>query len=116
MLQIINESTEKKQLIEVHNRPYLIDQISNETILPISLFLHNDPQTMKGSKSIRERENLSNKCAAIFCVSEYIRKQFLEGILNKKDNIHVLYNGINNMLKKISIEEQRDSFCWKVSS
>ena len=35
---------------------------------------------MKGSKSIKERENILKKCEAIFCVSEFIKKKFLEGI------------------------------------
>ena len=43
-----------------------------------SLFFHNDPQTMRGSKSVRERENILSQCAGIFCVSEFIKKKFLE--------------------------------------
>ena len=50
MLKTISKSSEKKQLIETHNRPYLIDQIAKNNDFPISLFLHNDPQTMKGSR------------------------------------------------------------------
>ena len=47
---------------------------------PISLFLHNDPKEMKGSKTILERKELISNCTAIFCVSEFIRNQFLDGL------------------------------------
>ena len=47
MLNIISKSDDQKQLVEIHNRPYLIDRIFKDKKIPISLFLHNDPQTMK---------------------------------------------------------------------
>ena len=80
MLKIINKDSDKKQLIEIHNRPYLIAQITKQNRFPISLFLHNDPQTMNGSKSVEDRENILQKCAAVFCVSKHIKQKFLEGI------------------------------------
>ena len=80
MLKIISKDLDKNQLIEIHNRPYLVEDIARGNKFPVSLFLHNDPQTMKGSKSIKERENILAKCVAIFCVSEFIKKKFLDGI------------------------------------
>ena len=77
MLKIISKDLDKNQLIEIHNRPYLVEEITRENKFPVSLFFHNDPQTMKGSKSIIERENILSKCTAIFCVSEFIKKIFL---------------------------------------
>ncbi len=94
MSKMISNDTEKKQLIEIHNRPYLIDEISKYNKLPISLFFHNDPQTMKGSKSVKDRKKIIEKCVAIFCVSEFIKKKFLEGINKYTKKIHVLYNGV----------------------
>ena len=61
MLKIITKDTDKNQLIEIHNRPYLLEEITRGNKFPVSLFFHNDPQTMKGSKSIRERENILSK-------------------------------------------------------
>ena len=114
MTEIIKISPEEKQLIEIHNRPYLIDHIVNSTNLPVSLFFHNDPQTMTGSKSRREREKLLDKCAAIFCVSEYIKKKFLDGITNNKKNVHVLYNGINNILKRFPLKKKEILFVGRL--
>jgi len=96
MLKIILDCDDKKQLIEVHNRPYLINEITKKTkLFPIILFFHNDPKTMKGSKSIEERENILQKCAAVFCVSKFIKKKFLDGIKEDYKKVHVLYNGVD---------------------
>ena len=56
MLKIISKDLDKNQLIEIHNRPYLVEEITGRNKFPVSLFFHNDPLTMKGSKSIRERD------------------------------------------------------------
>jgi len=58
MMKIISQQRSKKQLIEIHNRPYLIEKIAKGSNSPITLFLHNDPQTMKGPKSIKDRKVL----------------------------------------------------------
>ena len=100
MLKIINKDIDKKQLIEIHNRPYLIDQITKNNQFPIILFFHNDPQTMKGSKSIEDREKILEKCAAVLCVSEFIKSKFVEGIGMNISKIHVLYNGVERKIKK----------------
>ncbi len=98
MLKMISADNCKQQLIEIHNRPYLINQISRYNDFPVSLFFHNDPLTMKGSKSISDRQNIIEKCAAIFCVSEYIKQQFMKDISNEKKKVHVLYNGVNRKI------------------
>ena len=76
--QLIKEvlKSNKQQLIEIHNRPYLVDRIKNKIRShPITLFLHNDPKEMNGSKSLAERKKLLLQCEAILCVSKYIKKQ-----------------------------------------
>ena len=49
---------------------------------------------MKGAKSVIERKQLILNCEAIFCVSEFIKKKFLEGLNKNEEKIHVLYNGV----------------------
>ena len=88
MLKMIYKDLDKNQLIEIHNRPYLIEAITRGNKFPVSLFIHNDPQKMKGSKSIKDRENILEKCAAIFCVSKFVKTKFLEGI-NKLPTQHL---------------------------
>ena len=99
MLKTISNSDDKKQIIEIHNRPNLVDYIAKASCFPISLFLHNDPLNMKGSKSIDQRTNLLEKCSAVFCVSKFVKKQFLNGVLVGSHKVHVLYNGVESQRK-----------------
>ncbi len=114
MLKILSKDENNKQLIELHNRPYLVDKIINKNKFPVSLFFHNDPQNMRGSKSIKDREIILDKCAAVFCVSEYIKRKFLEGILNNKEKVHVLYNGVIRKPKKFPIKKKEILFVGRI--
>ena len=105
MCRIISKESHTNQIIEVHNRPYLIKSINKRLENKIlTLFFHNDPLEMKGSKTVVEREKLLKSVDKIFCVSEYIKSRFLEGIKTEKDKVIVLYNGIEktktNLCKK----------------
>ena len=114
MLKIINKDTDKKQLIEIHNRPYLIEQIKKQNRFPITLFFHNDPQTMNGSKSVKDREKILKKCVAIFCVSEFIKKKFLQGINGDIKKVHVLYNGVERKLSRFPIKNKEVLFVGRL--
>ncbi len=114
MLKIISKDLDKNQLIEIHNRPYLVEQITKRNRFPISLFFHNDPQTMNGSKSVKDREKILEKCTAIFCVSEFIKKKFLEGINENFQKVHVLYNGVEKKLKKFPIKKKEILFVGRL--
>ena len=69
---------------------------------------------MKGSKLIKERKNILKKCAAIFCVSEFIKKKFLEGINENFQKVHVLYNGVERKLKNIPIKKKEILFVGRL--
>ena len=114
MLKTIFNDLDKNQLIEIHNRPYLVEEVTRGNKFPVSLFFHNDPQTMKGSKSIKERENILEKCAAIFCVSEFIKKKFLEGINENFQKVHVLYNGVEKKLKNFPKKKKEILFVGRL--
>ena len=114
MVKIINNANDKKQLIKIHNRPYLVNEVSKKSKFPISLFLHNDPQTMKGSKSIEDREIILQKCVAVFCVSKFIKKKFLEGIKESCEKVHVLYNGVERKLDKFPIKKKEVLFVGRL--
>ncbi|MDC0227938.1 glycosyltransferase family 4 protein [Alphaproteobacteria bacterium] len=114
MLSMISKSSENKQLIEIHNRPYLIDQIVKKNNLPVSIFFHNDPQTMKGSKYVKDRENILEKCAAVFCVSEYIKNRFIDGITIHNKKVYVLNNGVDRKIKKFPIKKKEILFVGRL--
>ena len=116
MLKIISKESSIKQLIEIHNRPYLIEKIAENSNFPITLFLHNDPQTMKGSKSVKDRQNILEKCEAVFCVSEFIKNKFLEGISIKTEKVYVLYNGVDRKIKKFPKKKKEILFVGRLVS
>ena len=115
MLKIITKRNDNNQIIEIHNRPYLVEHILNRTKkIPVTLFLHNDPKEMMGSKSTLERKKILDNCAGIFCVSQYIKNQFLSGICNDMQKVHVLYNGVNRRLKKFPIKKKEILFVGRI--
>lgn len=116
MLKKISHDSKKKHLIEIHNRPYLVKKVPVKNKFPISLFFHNDPQTMQGSRSVKEREYILKKCAAIFCVSNYIKKQFLQGLKPNSKKIHVLYNGVDRKIKKFPKKKKEILFVGRLVS
>ena len=115
MSKTILKCNDKKQIIEIHNRPYLVKEVFKKIKnFPISLFLHNDPKNMKGSKSINERRYILNNCEVVFCVSEYIKKQFLDGISDDYKKVHVLYNGVERKLKKFPPKKKEILFVGRL--
>ena len=56
---------------------------------------------MKGSKSIRERYKILSVVNKVFCVSEFVKSKFLDGIEDFDNKVEVLYNGVHRNLKKI---------------
>ena len=77
---------------------------------PVTLHFHNDPTTMKGSKTISERINIIKNAAAIYFVSNFIKNRFLEDIKENHDNLYVLPNGIQRNDTKFPDKKIED---WK---
>ncbi len=67
------------KIIELHNRPfylkYLVNNLKKRDYI---LYFHNDPLTMFGSKSIKERSFLLNNCYRIVFNSNWSKKRFLQ--------------------------------------
>jgi len=68
-----NDST----IIEIHNRPSYIKILSNQMSQKIlTLYFHNDPLSMDGSRTIKERKNLLKICYKIIFNSSWSKKDF----------------------------------------
>ena len=114
IIKILNNK-DPKQLIEVHNRPYLVNYIKKKIkICPVSLFLHNNPKEMKGSKSIEDRAILLSHCSAIFCVSEFIKNEFIEGLTDNLHKVFVLYNGVERKISKFPNKKKEVLFVGRL--
>ena len=80
-------------LIEVHNRPNYINLIKEQYSNRLILYFHNDPLTMNGSKTIKQRIDLLNHVDKIVFNSEWSKKRFFinlpdnEGLLSQKTSV-----------------------------
>ena len=75
-------------MIEVHNRPDVALFLAGRfPAIPVALFLHNDPQGMRGARTGAERQSLIDRLARIIPVSTYIA-----GRMPPSDKIVVLPN------------------------
>ena len=85
------EKKNNSSIIEVHNRPSYIHIINNKFKNKVlTLYFHNDPLSMDGSKTIDQRKTLLKTCYKIIFNSAWSKKRFLEGLENKFVNSNKL--------------------------
>ena len=84
-------------LIEVHNKPDVALWLARLfPRRPISLFLHNDPRTMRGARSPLARRRLLGQLARVVTVSEFLRRCLLDGVEPPSDRPPaVLHNALD---------------------
>ncbi len=99
-------------IIEVHNRPSYINQLSENIPKKIfSLYFHNDPLSMDGSKTVQERKRLLKICYKIIFNSNWSKKRFLEGLENKFVNSNKLAVFFQSAKKeKLSIVKEKKNW------
>ena len=106
------EKENSSSIIEVHNRPsyvHLIHESLSNRIL--TLYFHNDPLTMEGSKSINQRKKLLKICYKIIFNSAWSKKRFLEGLENKfinSNKLIIIYQSAN----KTSLSSIKNKKKW----
>ena len=109
--------SKKKSIIEIHNRPqaanFFINNNNNNN--KIILYFHNDPLSLRGSKSIYQRIFLLKNLDKLIFVSEWTKRQFFNG-LPVKDSIKtlVIYPG-SSFLKKIPKKKNSIIFAGKLN-
>jgi glycosyltransferase involved in cell wall biosynthesis len=81
--------------IDVHNRVDVFHRLARRFPgAAVSLWLHNDPQTMRGSKRARQRQLVADHAHHVVCVSDWVRRRFLDGVSRHADRAIVLPNAI----------------------
>ena len=91
-------------IVEIHNRPQLLFKLTNKIKSKFIFYFHNDPLSMKGSKSINERLKILHAVEKIIFVSEWVRERFFLNIDEKlKTKTEVVYPSVNKQ-KKIKKE------------
>ena len=89
------------KIIEIHNRPEIFHFIKKHNLkYKLILVFHNNPLLIRGSKEIKERQDILNKCSNIIFVSKWVKKKFFEGLNNKKSKkCSVIYPAIKRLNK-----------------
>jgi glycosyltransferase involved in cell wall biosynthesis len=104
------------KIIEIHNRPEIFHFINKQNSnYKLILVFHNDPLLIRGSKKIKERKNILNKCSNIIFVSKWVQKKFFEGLDSKKSKkCSVIYPAIKR-LDKLPKKENIITFIGKLN-
>ena len=90
----------KFDLIEIHNRPLILNQLIKRINNRYIFYFHNDPLSMKGSKTIKERLFILNNVQKIIFVSEWTQSQFFVDLDEKlKTKTEVIYPSVNKQNK-----------------
>ena len=113
------EKKRKSDVIEVHNRPNYIKFLKDNSKSKIILYFHNDPLTMNGSKTIKERVDLLKNLDHIIFNSEWSKERFFIG-LDKKDldleKISVVYQSAPKTKINFNNKKKIISFIGKLNS
>ena len=87
-------------LIEIHNRPQLLFKLTNLIKNKFIFYFHNDPLSMKGSKTIKERLKILKSVEKIIFVSEWARDRFFLNLDRKlQTKTDIVYPSVNRQKK-----------------
>ena len=102
-------------LIEIHNRPLVYTYLNKKIKSKYILYFHNDPLSMKGSKTIKERQTLINSIDKIIFVSKWVQKRFFLQLDQKLiTKTEVIYPSIH-LEKKLYPKKNRIVFVGKLN-
>ena len=95
------DNKKKFSLIEIHNRPsYILHIEKNLPNQKYILVIHNNPQTLRGAVTAKERKHLIKLCSKITFVSNWVKEKFFEGLdIKNHEKTQVLYPAINKISK-----------------
>ena len=116
---IEEEKKINSDILEIHNRPNYIKYLTNLRNKKIILYFHNDPLSMSGSISVKDRLYLLNNIDKILFNSKWSQKRFFINIENDellKQKTSVCYQSTSS--KKIDFKNKKKiiSFIGKLNS
>ncbi len=112
---ILKTRKENFDIIELHNRPIMVEDFIKNLNTKIILYFHNDPRTMKGAKSINDRLYLLKNVDKIIFISKWIKDKFFEGLPKLSDNsTEIIYHSIDP-IKKIKKKDKQIVFVGKLN-
>ena len=91
---------EKFDIIEIHNRPLVLTYLQKKIPGKFIIYFHNDPLSMKGSITIKERVNLLKISDRIVFISQWVKKRFFENLKEySEEKTKVIYHSVNKEKK-----------------
>ena len=106
-------------IIEIHNRPNYLRYVKKNFSKKIFLYFHNDPLSMDGSNSIKDRIYLMNNSNKLFFNSEWSKNRFFSDIpknLFYNNQAVVCYQSTNKVKINFNKKEKIISFVGKLNS
>jgi glycosyltransferase involved in cell wall biosynthesis len=87
-------------LVEIHNRPQLLFKLVKSVKSRFIFYFHNDPLSMKGSKTIKERLKILDSVKKIIFVSEWVRNRFFLNLDEKlQTKTEIVYPSVHKQKK-----------------
>ena len=106
-------------IIEIHNRPNYVQYLKNIENKKIILYFHNDPLSMSGSSSLKDRVFLLNNIDKILFNSRWSQERFFIGIDNKillKQKTSICYQSTDKVTIDFRKKLKLISFVGKLNS
>ncbi len=98
---------ENFDIIEIHNRPIILNSLIKKSNKKFIFYFHNDPLSMNGSKNKSERLDILKKVNKIIFVSRWTQKRFFididEKLINKTEVIYPSVSVPKTIKKKINL-------------
>lgn len=119
--QFFNKIPKSIKVIEIHNRPhfFLFLKKKNKNYKFILVF-HNDPNLLRGSKTIKEKLFIIANCDELIFISEYVKERFYYNINNYLSiKGKIIYHSIKynkSLCKKFPKKNNLIIFCGKLNS
>ncbi len=113
------EKLVNSDIIEIHNRPNYVKYLKNTQSKKIILYFHNDPLSMSGSISVKDRLYLLNNIDKILFNSKWSQKRFFINIENDellKQKTSVCYQSTSSVSIDFKKKKNIISFIGKLNS
>ena len=99
---LIKQIAKKKfDLIEIHNRPLILSNLVKQIQNRFIFYCHNDPLSMNGSKTIKERLFILKNVEKIIFVSQWVKDRFFLNLdLKLSAKTEIVYPSVNKQKAK----------------
>jgi glycosyltransferase involved in cell wall biosynthesis len=117
----IRKLPETIKVIIIHNRPHFFFILKKKfPSMKFVIIFHNDPNTLRGSRSVSEKINILEQCDKLIFVSYYVKKKFYYNLNEllpvKGEVIHPSTNYYNHNFKKKLKKQKIIVFIGKLNS